>query len=102
MAPITEVIPSSEARARLSAWLREFREHGEHGEHAGVVYVGSYRRPEAVMLAYERYARIMDLLDDLVARDEIERRLEKDAGERHDLEDVARDLGLDPTDFALE
>jgi hypothetical protein len=54
------------------------------------------------MLAYERYQRIMDLLDDLVAREEIERRLEMDSGKRIDLADMARELGFDPDGLSPE
>jgi hypothetical protein len=83
----------------MASWLREFGEHGEHGEHGGVVVLGRHRKPEAVMLAYERYERLMSLVDNLVIRSEVEQRLTEDTGERIEFEDVARSLGFDPAEF---
>jgi predicted nucleotidyltransferase len=50
--PATEVVPVAEARAALSGVLREFRDRGPD---AVPVVIGSHRRPEAVLVPYERF-----------------------------------------------
>lgn len=47
-----EVVPVAEARAALSSVLREFRDRGAD---ATPVVIGSHRRPEAVLVPYERF-----------------------------------------------
>lgn len=48
-----EVVPVAEARAALSSVLRDFRDRGPD---ASPVVIGSHRRPEAVLVPYERFA----------------------------------------------
>ena len=52
--PLTtaEVMPVAEARAGLSRVLREFRDRGPD---AAPVVIGSHRRPQAVLVPYERF-----------------------------------------------
>ncbi|MDQ0574182.1 nucleotidyltransferase family protein [Agromyces albus] len=47
------VLPVAEARATLSVMLRNFRDLGPD---AAPVVIGSHRRPEAVLIPYERFA----------------------------------------------
>jgi predicted nucleotidyltransferase len=47
-----EVVPVAEARAALSSVLRDFRDRGPD---AAPVVIGSHRRPEAVLVPYERF-----------------------------------------------
>lgn len=50
-----EVLPTREARAQLSAMLERFRKDGAKAE---PIVIGARRRPEAVVLSYERYLQL--------------------------------------------
>jgi PHD/YefM family antitoxin component YafN of YafNO toxin-antitoxin module len=50
-----EVLATREARAQLSALLERFRNQGADAE---PVVIGARRRPEAVVLSYERYLKL--------------------------------------------
>lgn len=50
-----EVLPTREARAQLPAMLERFRKEGADAE---PVVIGARRKPEAVVLSYERYLRL--------------------------------------------
>ncbi len=51
-----EVLPTREARAQLPALLERFRQAGADAE---PVVIGARRRPEAVVLSYERYLKLV-------------------------------------------
>lgn len=92
------VVPSAEARDHLSSYLRLFRE--QRGQADPVVF-GSHRKPEGVILSYERYAWLIEVLDELVASEEVREALAKDTGKRAELADVALEAGFDPAEFGL-
>ncbi len=50
-----DVLATREARAQLPALLERFRKHGADAE---PVVIGARRRPEAVVLSYERYLQL--------------------------------------------
>ena len=50
-----EVLATREARAQLPALLERFRQDGADAE---PVVIGARRRPEAVVLSYERYLQL--------------------------------------------
>lgn len=50
-----DVLPTREARAQLPALLERFRQDGVDAE---PVVIGARRRPEAVVLSYERYLQL--------------------------------------------
>jgi antitoxin StbD len=50
-----EVLATREARAQLPALLERFRQAGADAE---PVVIGARRRPEAVVLSYERYLKL--------------------------------------------
>ncbi len=50
-----EVLPTREARAQLPAMLEQFRKQGAAAE---PVVIGARRKPEAVVLSYERYLQL--------------------------------------------
>lgn len=50
-----EVLATREARAQLPALLKRFRQDGADAE---PVVIGARRRPEAVVLSYERYLQL--------------------------------------------
>ncbi len=53
---IDEVLPTREARAKLPSLLAGFRARGAE---ADPVVIGAHRRPEAVVLSYERYLAML-------------------------------------------
>lgn len=55
-ARVDEVLPTREARAKLPAMLAGFRARGAE---ADPVVIGAHRRPEAVVLSYERYLALL-------------------------------------------
>lgn len=98
MASTQTVVPSAEARERLSGYLRLFREKGHQAE---PVVFGSHRKAEGVILSYQRYEWFIEVLDELVASEEVREALAKDTGKRVELADVAREAGFDPAEFGL-
>jgi antitoxin StbD len=98
MASLQTVVPSAEARDHLSRYLKLFREQGRQAE---PVVFGSHRRPEGVILSYERYEWLTEVLDELVASEEVREALSKDTGKRIELADVASEAGFDPAEFGL-
>jgi antitoxin StbD len=98
MASLRTVVPSAEARDRLAGYLKLFREKG--GQADPVVF-GSHRKPEGVILSYERYVWQMEILDELVASEEVREALAQDTGKRVELADVSREAGFDPAEFGL-
>jgi antitoxin StbD len=98
MAARQNVIPSAEARDRLSSYLKLFRETGGRAE---PVVFGSHRKPEGVILSYERYEWQTEILDELVASEEVRETIAQDTGKRVELADVAREAGFDPAEFGL-
>jgi antitoxin StbD len=92
------VVPSAEARDHLSSYLKLFRE--QRGQADPVVF-GSHRKPEGVILSYERYEWQIEILDELVASEEVREALAADTGMRVELVDVAREAGFDPAEFGL-
>jgi antitoxin StbD len=92
------VVPSAEARDHLSSYLKLFREQG--GDADPVVF-GSHRKPEGVILSYERYEWQTAILDELVASEEVHEAIAQDTGRRAELSDVAREAGFDPAEFGL-
>lgn len=53
---VDEVLPTREARAKLPSMLARFRASGAQ---ADPVVIGAHRRPEAVVLSYERYLALL-------------------------------------------
>jgi len=73
------VIPVADARAGLSAILRTFRDAPALAE---PVTIGSHRKPEAVIVPFERFSRMVEgdtsqasTLDDLRSRSSLVRRI---------------------------
>lgn len=92
------VVPSAEARDHLPTYLKLFRE--QRGQADPVVF-GSHRKPEGVILSYERYEWQTEILDELVASEEVREAIAQDTGKRAELSDVAREAGFDPAEFGL-
>jgi hypothetical protein len=88
----TEVLPTSEARAELTAITAGFREQGAA---AGIVIFGNRRVPEAAVVPYELVELLDPIIEDLVIAARVRERLAADDGERFSLEDVAGEFGID-------
>lgn len=95
---IEVVVPSAEARAKLSSYLKSFRSKESKAE---PVVFGSHRKPEAVLLSYQRYRELLETLDDLAIGEEVRAALAEDSGARVELADVAAEIGIDPKDLGL-
>lgn len=67
-----EVLPTAEARDHLSRILRRFRAEGPSTE---PTLFGAHRKPEAAIIPFALYERLMDLVDDLAIVQEITPRL---------------------------
>ncbi len=65
------------------------------------VVFGSHRKPEGVILSYERYERLIEFLDELAASEEVREALARDTGKRAELADVVRESGFNPSEFGL-
>lgn len=98
MTPTQTIVPSIEARDHLSSYLKIFRDQGADAE---PVVFGSHRKAEGVILSYQRYERFIEVLDDLVASEEVREALAHDTGKRVELADVVTEAGLDPAEFGL-
>jgi antitoxin StbD len=92
------VLPTNEARKCLSKAAQLFKERGADAE---PVFFGPHREPAGVMLSYERYLHLLDLLDDLTIALEVRKRDRADQGERLTLEELIREQGFEPADFDL-
>ena len=66
------VLGTAEARAALPAILERFREQGVD---AAPVFIGSYRRADAVVISAALAERLAPLLEDLLLADVIRERL---------------------------
>lgn len=90
-----EVLSSAEARSALPAIVRRFHE----SEHAVPVVFGSHRRPEAVILPYSQYERLLALLEDQEIARIVRERAEHPSEVEFDLGDFAASIGVS-RDFA--
>ena len=90
-----KVLPMKEARDCLSKTSRMFVECGVEAE---PVFFGSHRRPAGVILSYELYVRMLDLLDDLALSLEVKKRDREDDGSRLSLDDLLRSQGFERSD----
>lgn len=94
-----DVLPTSVARRELTKTSREFVEKGVDAE---PVFFGAHRKPQGVMLSYQRYLQLLDVLDDFAIALEVRRRDRSDQGTRLSLEELIREQGFEPADFGLE
>jgi PHD/YefM family antitoxin component YafN of YafNO toxin-antitoxin module len=88
-----EVLSTRDARKNLSKMLRLFRERGLAAQD---FVIGSRRRPEAVVISYDRYLELVDPRADQEMRAVSEARLASPASVVVDLDEIAVDVGVDP------
>jgi len=72
MTKALEVLPTAEARDHLSATLRRFRAEGSKAE---AMLFGVHRKPEAAVIPFALYERLMDILDDIAIVEELTPRI---------------------------
>jgi antitoxin StbD len=94
ISPLIPVLPSGEARTALPEALRRFRVEGLAAE---PIVFGAHRKPEAVVIPFELYARLLPVIEDLEIAQLVRERAA--AGVSVPLADVAAAVGLDPVDY---
>jgi len=87
-----EVLPTSEARSRLTQIIAHFRREGAG---AGIVVFGSRRRPEAAVVPYELIELLDPIVEDIVVAARTRQRLANDDGTRYTIDEVADQLGIE-------
>ena len=80
-----DVLATREARAQLPALLERFRQAGADAE---PVVIGAHRRPEAVVLSYERYLQLAG------GRERVAAALDRQAAEATEVLDADEALEL--------
>ena len=91
-----EVLPTTQARDRLSEILREFDRHGAAAE---PITFGSHRRPQGVMLSWSLWLELLPAIEDHLDAIEATERLVKAGDSRLTFDEVAQALGRDPARF---
>lgn len=95
MRDFPSVLPTSEARAELSDALRRFRRDGLA---AKPLVFGGHRKPEAVVIPFALYERLLEAIDDEVLSQVVDERLGS-GKPRHSFDSVVEDLGFDVGEF---
>ncbi|WP_406312623.1 type II toxin-antitoxin system Phd/YefM family antitoxin [Streptosporangium sp. NBC_01639] len=93
MTKFVHVEPISSARAQLSETIARI---GEQGLHAEPVVIGRRYKPEAVLISFELYERLADLIDEIQLAPLVRERLANSAASPDlTLEEVADSLGIE-------
>lgn len=88
-----EILPTTEARAKLSQILVEFERDGVNAE---PVTFGSHRRPQGVIIAWDLWLEILPAIEDHLDATEARHRLDNAGDERASFDDAAQAMGRDP------
>ena len=88
-----EILPTTQARAKLSQILAEFERDGVNAE---PVTFGSHRRPQGVLIGWDLWLEILPAIEDHLDASEARHRLERAGSERISFDDAATALGRDP------
>lgn len=92
MAKFVQVEPLATARAQLSETIARVSEQGLQAE---PVVIGRRRKAEAVLISFELYERLADLIDEIQLAPLIRERLANSTGPDLTLEEVADSLGVE-------
>jgi PHD/YefM family antitoxin component YafN of YafNO toxin-antitoxin module len=93
MTRFVQVEPLASARAQLSETIARISEEGVNAE---PVVIGRRRKAEAVLISFELYERLADLIDEIQLAPLIRERLANStAAPDLTLEEVAESLGAD-------
>jgi len=88
-----EILPTTEARAKLSQIATEFERQGASAE---PVTFGSHRRPQGVIIPWALWLEILPTIEDHLDANEARQRLDEAGTERVGFDDVAKALGREP------
>ncbi len=91
-----QVLPTTEARARLSQIVADF---ARLGAAAQPVAFGSHRKPQGVIVPWELWAELAPAVEDLLDATEARHRLAEAGDARTDFAEVAVALGRDPSQY---
>lgn len=91
-----EILPTTEARAKLSQILAEFERDGVN---ADPVTFGSHRRPQGVLIAWDLWLEILPATEDHLDATEARHRLDRADDERVSFDDAAKAMGRDPSAY---
>ncbi len=91
-----QVLPTTEARARLSQIVADFARLGAAAE---PVAFGSHRKPQGVIVPWELWAELAPAVEDLLDATEAKHRLAEAGDARTDFDEVAAALGRDPSHY---
>lgn len=91
-----EVLPTTEARARLSQIASDF---AHHGLGAQPVVFGSHRKPQGVILPWELWVEVAPAVEDALDAAEARERLVAAGESRVDFAAAAKALGRDPSRY---
>lgn len=92
-----EILPTTEARSKLSQIVAEFERAGARAE---PVTFGSHRRPQGVIIAWDLWLEILPAIEDHLDASEARQRLgNTPPSDRISFADVAAALGRDPDDY---
>lgn len=89
-----EVLPTTEARARLSQIVADFAQRGLSAE---PVAFGSHRKPQGVIVPWELWVEVAPAVEDALDAAEARERLAAAGESRIDFDAAATALGRDPS-----
>ena len=92
----TVVLPTTEARAKLSQIAAGFERDGIGAE---PVTFGSHRNPQGVIIAWDLWLEILPAIEDQLDAAEARHRLERSGDERISFDDAAQALGRSASNY---
>jgi hypothetical protein len=92
----TVVLPTTEARAKLSQIAAGFERDGVGAE---PVTFGSHRNPQGVIIAWDLWLEILPAIEDQLDAAEARHRLERSGDDRVSFDDAAQALGRSASDY---
>lgn len=81
----------SGTRELLTSHVARFRESGAQ---AAPVVFGDHRKPEAVLLSFETFQVLLDIVEDALIHERLRERESNDDGIRYTLDEVASELNI--------
>jgi len=90
----SKVLTSAEARTSLGSVMKRYRSGGS----SSPVVFGSHRKPEAVILPYDEYERMLGLLEDAEIASTVRERIDAGEPEQVELGELFERVGLDRQD----
>lgn len=91
----SQVHTASDARTNLNSTLQRFRSEGVSSE---PVVFGSHRRPEAVVVPWELYERLLPAINDALLVETVRARIAS-PNPSIDFDDAVRQIGFEPSEF---